>query len=212
MELRAAEPRGAVVLQSSQVISGSCDFDAAAAIAGHGLDEDPLELLSSLVDRSLVRSLEGDRFSMLDTLRSFAAEQLESSDRRGRPRAPEIGVDLVHQRRPRRGSESNGPLPGHWLRLRADSPNCVAALEWLTASDRTQEAAKLAGALAGFWVLEGQIARADTWLSLLRGVEVDDATAASVIRGVGVVEMYQGRFEDSSAACRQSVDRAKTRR
>ena len=40
-----------------------------------------VELLESLVDKSLVRRWEGDRFGMLETIREFAAEQLAAGDR-----------------------------------------------------------------------------------------------------------------------------------
>lgn len=191
------------------VMSGPFDLDAAVAICGLGLSGDPLESLSSLVDRSLVRSLEGDRFAMLDTLRSFAAEQLDRSDPAEaadtRDRHARWYLDVALAADP----WSHGPLPGHWSTLRADALSCVAALEWLRSCGQAEKAARLAGALAGFWVLEGQLARADHWLKALRGVEVDDVTAASVLRGIAVVELYQSRFEESCRAGRESVARAR---
>jgi predicted ATPase/class 3 adenylate cyclase len=55
------------------VFAGGCTLDEAEAVAAADLDT-----LQSLVDKSLVRRT-GDRFWMLETIREFAAEQLEAA-------------------------------------------------------------------------------------------------------------------------------------
>lgn len=54
------------------VFAGSFDIDAAEAVS----DAD-LETLAALVDKSLLRQVEGGRFFMLETIREFAAGKLE---------------------------------------------------------------------------------------------------------------------------------------
>ncbi|MCA1706916.1 MAG: adenylate/guanylate cyclase domain-containing protein, partial [Actinobacteria bacterium] len=64
------------------VFAGGWSLDAVEQVCDRGdLCLDVLDGLASLIDKSLVRAVEGDdgRFSMLETIRSFAAETLEES-------------------------------------------------------------------------------------------------------------------------------------
>jgi predicted ATPase/DNA-binding SARP family transcriptional activator len=186
------------------VFASSFDIDAAAAVAGRGLVGDPLDLLGALVERSLVQSVEGDRFDLLDTLRSFGSERLQD-DAAVRERHAEwyFGVAIAAD------PWSHGPLPDGWPRLRVDAANCVAALDWFAATGQDARAARLAGALAGFWMLGGQFLRAHHELGRRRDVAADDASLASLWRGLGVLELYRNRFDDSAAAASRSVDHAR---
>jgi predicted ATPase/DNA-binding SARP family transcriptional activator len=200
------------------VFGGSFDFDAAAVIAGDAMTEagqtefsiEPLDLLGALVEHSLVNSTESDRFVLLDTLRAFAQSQLDSKldahDASAiRTRHAQWYLDIALSADPK----SHGPLPGSWPQLRAEAANCIAALEWLHHTGDLVSVARLAGALAGFWMLEGQIAHADRWLRLVQSADLDDATRASVMRGIGVLELYQSRFAESVEATTQSVAAAR---
>ena len=55
------------------VFAGGCTLEAAEEVCGGGLDA-----IGSLVDESLVRS-DGERFSLLETIREYAIEQLDAS-------------------------------------------------------------------------------------------------------------------------------------
>jgi predicted ATPase len=68
------------------VFAGGFSLDAAEAVAQGGPDEEPIAILdgmASLVDQSLVRADVSDRketrFTMLETVRAYALEQLEAS-------------------------------------------------------------------------------------------------------------------------------------
>lgn len=69
-----------VVFRQLSVFAGGWDLEAAGAVCDH--DGDVLDVLESLLDKSLIRRSDADgadaRFSMLFSLREFAAEQLES--------------------------------------------------------------------------------------------------------------------------------------
>jgi predicted ATPase len=60
------------------VFAGGCSFEALSTIGSSGEGQDVLEPITSLVDNSLVRQDGEDepRFSMLDTVREYAAERL----------------------------------------------------------------------------------------------------------------------------------------
>jgi predicted ATPase len=70
------EPEERKLLAALSVFRGGWTLEAAEQVA----DAD-LELLQSLVDKSLVRRWEADRFGMLETIREFAAEPLDPEER-----------------------------------------------------------------------------------------------------------------------------------
>lgn len=192
------------------VFPASFDLDAAEAIAGGGLDDDALELLGGLVERSLVVAAGTDRFSLLDSLRAFAAVQLAAG---GGAVDPEE-LQQIHARWYAAvvldaGISSPGPLPQKWPRLRAESANLVVAVDRLFAGVDAITGAKVAAALAGFLIIEGRLTQADQWLIRARDVDGDDSTMARVWRESGVLELYQSRFAESLAACRRSLVHAR---
>jgi predicted ATPase/DNA-binding SARP family transcriptional activator len=192
------------------VFTGSFDLEAAIAVTGDGLDGDVFEQLGDLVDRSLVVATADDRFVLLDTLRAFAVDELE----RGAPSGAGEALRARHARwyaavALEADPVSHGPLPRQSQRLRAESANTRAALASLFASGHEVDGARLAGALAGFLVLEGSLVEAHRWLTLASTARADDATMASVHRGIGVLELYQSRFPEAHAACSTSVDLAR---
>jgi predicted ATPase/class 3 adenylate cyclase len=78
-------PAEQAVFRRSSVFAGGADLDGLLAVIGGdgSLEGDPLDLLSALVDRSLIRSLQDGneaRFEMLETIREYAAERLAQSD------------------------------------------------------------------------------------------------------------------------------------
>jgi predicted ATPase/DNA-binding SARP family transcriptional activator len=192
------------------VFGDSFDLNAAAAVAGEGLDTDPLELLGALVERSLVASTRTDRFVLLDILREFAASRLEDG-------SGAVDASAIRQRHAQwytrlaldADPKSHGPLPAAWPTVRAETSNCLSALAWYSSVGDLVSGARLAGALAGFWMLEEQIVQADRWLNRFRMADADDATMASLMRGVGILELYQSRFDDALEATRQSVAHAR---
>lgn len=70
-----------LVFQRLSVVAGSFDIDLATAVAGFGQVESEAVagILADLVDKSLVRRRPSGRFRMLRVLKSYAAQQLESS-------------------------------------------------------------------------------------------------------------------------------------
>ncbi|MDP8957245.1 MAG: tetratricopeptide repeat protein [Actinomycetota bacterium] len=78
--LEAAERR---LFARLGVFAGSARFEAVGAVCNPQMDlgEETLERLGSLIDNSLVRRaefIEGSRFTMLETIREYARERLES--------------------------------------------------------------------------------------------------------------------------------------
>ena len=59
------------------VFAGRFTLEAAAGVAADGCSSDPLDLLSAMVERSLVVSGGDDTYHLLDTLRAFGVDRLE---------------------------------------------------------------------------------------------------------------------------------------
>jgi predicted ATPase/class 3 adenylate cyclase len=132
------------------VFAGGCTYEAAEDVADADLDT-----LQSLLDKSLLRrrdSEHGPRYWMLETIREFAAEQLETSADAGdiRHRHAEHFLALARKLAPYLS------VPREWLdELEDEHDNIRAALETLQAAGDTQLALALAEAVARFWKLRG---------------------------------------------------------
>ena len=111
-----------------------------------------------------------DRYRLLDTLRAYALEVLAELDAdETRDRHADVYVQLAEQGE----VEIRGADQLAWLdQFRSDINNLRAALEWCLLTGDTSRAARLAGALAWFWTLNGMLTEAIQHLERL--VEVDD--------------------------------------
>ncbi len=133
------------------VFHGGCTLEAAEQLTGADLDT-----LQSLVEKSLVRLAE-DRYGMLETIREYAAEQLEGSSKGNalRDRHAQYFHELAEVAEPHLGrARYRGPdaISRQWLAaLHAEHGNLRAALERLQDAGETQSALQMAGALREFW-------------------------------------------------------------
>ena len=133
------------------VFAGGWTLEAAEAVCDRDLSFDVLEGLSSLVDKSLVRQVEGeeDRFSMLETIRSYAAWKLKASEEAHdimRAHA-EYFRQLAEEAEPHLDGEDQK----EWLdRLERELDNLRAGLQWLIDND-VEQAGRCAVALLRLW-------------------------------------------------------------
>jgi predicted ATPase len=131
--------------------------------------------LTSLVDKSLLRHRD-DRFSMLETIREYAAERLKSSgdadELRRRHADHFLALAEEADRRLWQGS------PGEWLdRLDAELDNARAALDRLEMSGEAQLAMRFAGALWRFWNMRGHLVEGRR--RLVRALAADERPTAA---------------------------------
>jgi predicted ATPase/class 3 adenylate cyclase len=153
------------------VFRGGCTLEAAEAVADADLD-----ILQSLVDKSLVRHT-GDRFWMLETIREYALERLDEGALADRHADFYLSLaeEAFHQ--------TIGPRPIEWLdRLEAEHDNLRAALSRLEAAGETQRALQLAGALWGFWQVRGHFPEGRRRLETL--LEADTQPTAARARAL----------------------------
>jgi predicted ATPase/class 3 adenylate cyclase len=143
------------------VFVGGCTYEAAEAVCAADADT-----LQSLIDKSLVRSRESagaGRYWMLETIREFAAAELEASGEAD-------GLRLRHAQFITAFAERADPHLRHgpdqqlWVdRFAADYENVRAAMSYTLDGDFTL-ALRLVGRLTFFLYLRGGFAEARAWL------------------------------------------------
>ncbi|HEY3556059.1 MAG TPA: BTAD domain-containing putative transcriptional regulator [Kribbella sp.] len=140
------------VLRRLAVHADGCTAEAAAAVCG---EDDVLDVLVRLVDRSLVVPVDGTRFRLLESVAAYcidklrAAHELESS----RQRHLSYYVALAETARP----ELFGAEQSRWLQvLDEDAANFRTALDRAVATGQLDLAERLVDALAWYWFLRGR--------------------------------------------------------
>jgi non-specific serine/threonine protein kinase len=172
-------------------------------------DDDLLAHLAGLVDKSLVRRVEGrhgePRFTMLELLRDFAVERLDASDESDeirRRHALDV-LDLVTGYEEARWRDA-----AHWIddvnELAAD---IRAAYEWSIAAGELGTAAGIVAALFGYTEVNPVqavrwIAQAVEWID-----DVDVLTAGRLRLGAGYVELLKGDVDLARAQWQQALER-----
>jgi predicted ATPase/class 3 adenylate cyclase len=149
------------------VFAGGLTLEAAEAVgAGDGiLQEDVLDLLSSLVNKSLVLvDDKGERFRLLETIRQFAQERLRAGGEEYPIRARHCGyyLTLVERAGP---ALLGGPQQKQSLDLlEADHDNLRSALTWaLEKPERAESAVRVCGTLFRFWFYRGYWQEGYAW-------------------------------------------------
>ncbi|MFD5893796.1 BTAD domain-containing putative transcriptional regulator [Streptomyces sp. NPDC060366] len=156
------DPAERTALAALSVFAGGCDLAAAEAVCG----PDALELLGSLVDKSLVIAApapDGEmRYRLLETVLEYAGERLdESGDRPAAERR-----HLVHFRELARHADPKlrGPEQVHWItRITLEYENLRTALRRAVADRDEQEALCLVHSLAFYWQIRDLRTDARHW-------------------------------------------------
>lgn len=140
------------------VFAGGCTLEAAEEVC-----ETELNTLASLLDKSLLRR-RGERYSMLETIREYAAERLKQAAEGEETKARHADYVLVLTREAR--EELRGAEQQLWLdRLEEEQDNIRVALGWLEQTGQTEAQLDLARTMSYFWDMRGR------WLEGLRWLE-----------------------------------------
>jgi tetratricopeptide (TPR) repeat protein len=204
------------------VFTGGCELAAAEAVCA---DEqvpagEILDVLSRLVDKSLVTGPGAGgqaRFSQLQTLRAYGQDRLDESGEAAIMRARHGAYYRQQAQQAHSGLRgATGPM---WRdRVRSESGNLRAALDWLIAAGDADNALLLASGMAWLWFIDGDFAEGARWLSDALGANgqcrPEVAATAHVWHGycvgmssspaAGVLER-----EEAVAALRASDDRGR---
>jgi predicted ATPase/class 3 adenylate cyclase len=181
------------------VFAGGCRLDAAEAVADADLDT-----LQSLVEKSLLRR-SGDRFSMLETIREYAAEELTSLDPDGTTRRGHAA--FYRHLAERAYADLRGPEQATLLELLAEEhDNLRAALATLVDRGKAEEAVSLVGALARFWTMRGHVGEGRRWLELVLGGTDVAPGRPRALRSLAILAMEQGDVAPAETAAAEALE------
>jgi predicted ATPase/transcriptional regulator with XRE-family HTH domain len=171
-----------------------------------------LDLITSLVDKSLLRRLDGDgdeaRFGMLATIQEYGLEKLAAAGEGARARRVHAAyfLELAEQAWPA-FRQRTGQEP--WLdRLEAERANLRAALTWFDESGDARSFLQLAGALSWFWYIRGPLGEGRSWLARAVASQDADVPGAPRVRaavGAGLLAHFQGDEEQARAWLESSL-------
>lgn len=204
------EPQARVLLARLSVFAGSFDLDAAEAVcAGEVIDrDDVLDVLSSLVDRSLVQMETDERYRMLETIRIYARQRLVDSGEAAvvRTRHLEYYVELARASR-------GGHLGRVLAYLGSELDNLRGAMDWALSSGQAGMALQLAGFAWPIWHVRG------SWTELRRRLdaaledETDDRDSrARALEGARAISFFMGDFRAARNFADEVVDLARSTR
>lgn len=181
-----------------------------AVVSGAGRQEDPLELLAALVDKSLVVRSES-RYHLLPTLRSYASERIEHPDRAlVRQILTAYFVRLAADLEEALCSQSE---ESSWSEvLRAESAGMRSALAWAIEEGDTEKAVALAGAMAIHWTRAGLWHESAVWLQRPASAAVDAPQTVQLRDGLILLEGITGPAEAFRAVARVASDQGDYRR
>ncbi len=194
---RLAVFAGGWILESAETV---CNADVTGAYQVS-------ETMSQLVAKSLVavrqarpefdrRELHREpRYHLLETIREFALEQLrEANEESGiRDNHLDFFMKLAEDAEPKlKTSEQLA-----WLdRLETERGNLRAALGWALMAGKVDQQARLASALARFWVIRGPMMEGQQWLDaiLAHNETLSSGVRAKTYWAAGYLAFSQGRY------------------
>ena len=190
------------------IFGGGFGLDAAGAVCPLG-DEDPVDAVARLVDKSLVvvRPRAGaPRYALLDTIRQYAAERLAASGEA--ERAAEAHAAWALGLAERGEALARGPHEKTWLdRLELEHDNVREALRWLRERDDAVGLARLCSAVGRFWDVRGHWDEGREWFAeaLAFGDAVPAHLRATLLFGAGMLARHQGELKRAEAWLAESL-------
>lgn len=181
------------------VFVGGWTLDLAEMVCRFDADElDVLESMEALLDQSLIQRVEdgnGDlRFTMLETIREYAAEQLAANGEAERLRR--VHAEAFLALATEASSFLDGPQQRHWLdRLHVEQENFRAALQFALERQDASLALGICSYLWSFWYRRGQQSEGRPWAQVALALPAEGVAPvrrALVLYGAGVMAITQG--------------------
>jgi tetratricopeptide (TPR) repeat protein len=196
------DPEEKILFRRLSVFVGGFTLEAAGAVcdAAKDLRKSIIELLSSLVDKSLLRQHDGGvRFAMLQVIREFALERLEETEESGGIKRKHVSffLRMVEEAAP----ELTGPNQSAWLdRIELEHDNLRAILHQLVQGGESALSMRFAAALWRFWHIRGYLSEGRDWLvKVLADKTLTDPIRPKLINGAGMIAREQGDYAAATA-------------
>jgi predicted ATPase len=199
-DLLEEQPR--TIFRRLAVFVGGCSLETAEEVCDADLD-----LLAALVDLSLLKSIGGDRFVMLETIREYALEHLEGSGEAEELREKHalLYADLVERARLELGSAARAIWE---TRLETELPNIRAALAW-AGEQRPDVLRRMVGSLRIFWNTHGYLREGRNWLERALECGAEGLERAEILGGLGWICQAMGDRESAEAAAEERLELAR---
>ena len=188
-----------VLFRRLGVFSGGFDVGAAEAVA-----EAEVDALASLLDKSLVRR-DGERLSLLETLREYASERLAESGEAEAIRGRHAEYFLAFAEEADKVSYG-GAQAEWWGRLAEEHDNLRAALAWAVDAGAAEAELRLSVAIWYWWSVQGHFAEAKRALegALARGAGEPPVLRGRALGALGAAHYRRGELAEAEACFEQA--------
>ncbi|TAH49186.1 MAG: tetratricopeptide repeat protein [Chloroflexota bacterium] len=207
-----------ILFRKLAVFAGDFSFEAVAYVSNEagGTKTECLDLVARLVEKSLVRVSAKDettRYTMLETIREFAREELNAAGEAERARQAHFHYFLELAQRTHKMWDYRAFIP-----LDREMENLRAALTWVAekaiapnATDTSiSEAVEFIYTLWDYWCERGHFAELNAWLEKLPGLDRLSTRAAMLKLFMACcIELGQGHSSASLALARKGAARAR---
>ncbi len=215
------------LLRRLSVFAGGWSLESAEAICADSTANQPALILPStfyplpstdvlpgliqLVNKSLVVASADEpmRYSLLETIRQFAAEKLRASGEDEEVGRLHAALYLTLAEAAER--ELSGAKQAEWLgRLEVEHDNLRAVLTW-TLAHNVESAARLANAIWRFWYMRGYLSEGRGWLAATLGKSslALSSVRAKLLNAAGWLAEVQGDYPAAQPLLDQSLEMAK---
>lgn len=206
----------AELLRQLAVFVGGFTLESLEAVAELHSNDSVLEVLSRLVDKSLVvvEQHETIRYRLLETIREYALEKLHGADESTPLRDRHLGhcLHFMEATEPRLFKAEQGL----WMnRLELEHDNLRAALAWSLNSQHIDSGLRLASALLWFWYTHDYWSEGRHWYkqTLHRGGAASDSARAKALYSAAFLATFQNEYQEAEtfgeaalALCRELDD------
>ena len=201
-----------VLFRRLSVFAGGCTLEAIEVVClPDELSLDPLQLVFSLHDKSLLRRNEasdsGLRVAMLETIRQYALERLEASGE-----APDLRrrhAEFFLQVAERQVGSPSGHDQQQWFdTLDRDLDNFRAAIRWSIDSGEVEKGLRLTASLSRFWLFRNHVKEGRRHLEQLLALPTpaESLAARAAALGAGAdLASFQGDYGATSTMAEEAL-------
>jgi predicted ATPase/DNA-binding CsgD family transcriptional regulator len=192
------------LLRRLSVFAGGFTLASAEAVGASGdiARHDVLDLLSQLVDKSLVAA-DGERFRLLETVRQYAALRLADAGEADGAwrRFYEHFVAFTRV-------DPDESEPAYAQRMRDDYENLRRALQWAADQAEVTQLAVLVGGMTRFWATGRATGDGARWAMVVseRGEDLDVRVRAEVLRAAAQLRGLHGHWLEAHTLSLRAVD------
>jgi predicted ATPase len=201
--------KGGFNLESAISVCARSREESTAPLESH--DAEYIDLIGSLMDKSLIRSVESNldesRFEMLETIREYAWETLS-----GRGDSDEVRSQHAQHFYALVKDASvyfETAEEAEWFnRLETDYPNVRAALQWYYETGNWTQGLELGNKLRLLWLFRGYLTEGTEWLEKflsMPGTENNPGLRAAALDSVGFISRYREDYTAASDAANSAL-------